>query len=62
MLLRKKLAILVAMAMMLAMMLASAGMASAAPASGQGGAKANPNATFGIITAVSHSDDCNICG
>ncbi len=54
--LRRRLTVLVAMVVMLAMMLASSGVASAAPGNrGQGGAHANPNATFGIITAVSHS-------
>jgi hypothetical protein len=51
--LRKKLTVLVAMAMMVAMMLASTGTASAvALANGKGGEMANPNASFGIGTAV----------
>ncbi len=41
----------------IAMMLASAGMASALPGGihGQGAAHANPNATFGIAVAISHN-------
>jgi hypothetical protein len=55
--LRKKLAVLVAMALMLAMMVANAGMASALPGGehGQGAAHANGNASFGIATAISHN-------
>jgi hypothetical protein len=65
--LRKKLAVLVAMALMLAMMLANAGMAFAVPGGehGQGAAHANSNADFGIGTAISHnfSGGCGIgCG
>jgi hypothetical protein len=59
--LRKKLAVLVAMAMMLA----STGTASAvALSNGQGGFKANPNAAPGIATAVANTqkhDGCVIC-
>ncbi len=60
---RKKLAVLLAMALMLAMMLAFAGMASAAPGNrGQGAAHAAPQASFGITTAAaaSGSGGCNI--
>ena len=58
--LRKKLAVLLVAAMMLAM---SASPAWAAPGNrGQGAANANPNATFGIITAVENSGSgCDIC-
>jgi hypothetical protein len=61
--LRKKLAVLLAMAMMLAMMLASTGTASAvALANGKGGEKANANAAFGIGTAVVNTQkhDCGL--
>jgi hypothetical protein len=45
--------VLLTLAVMLATMLANAGMASAvALANGQGGEKANPSASFGIATAV----------
>jgi hypothetical protein len=64
--LRKKLTVLVAMALMLAMMMASAGTASAvALSNGQGGFKANDRAAFGIFNAVANTtknDDCTICG
>ena len=51
--LRKKLAVLLAAAMMLAM---SASPALAAPGkNGQGAAHANPNASFGIATAIANS-------
>jgi hypothetical protein len=57
--LRKKLAVLVAMAMMLAMMMASAGTASALPggANGQGAAHTFliPQAQFGIANAIAHN-------
>jgi hypothetical protein len=64
---RKKLTVLVAMAMMVAMMLASTGTASAvALSNGQGGFKANDRAAFGIFTAVINTqkhDECGIgCG
>ncbi len=51
---RKKLAVLVAMALMLAMMLASAGTASALPGQGQGGSRTFliEQAHFGIATAI----------
>jgi hypothetical protein len=56
---RKKLTILVATALMLAMMLASSGMASATPggANGQGAAHTFliPQAQFGIAMAISHN-------
>ena len=58
---RKKLTVLVAMALMLAMMLASTGTASAvALSNGQGGFKANDRAAFGIGTAVVNTQkhDC----
>ena len=48
--LRKKLAVLVAMALMLAMMLASAGMASASPINGA--AHTPSQANFGIGVAL----------
>ena len=51
--LRKKLAVLLAAAMMLAM---SASPALAAPGkNGQGAAHANPNASLGITTAIANS-------
>ena len=57
--LRKKLAVLVAMAMMLAMMMASAGTASALPggANGQGAAHTFliPQAQPGIANAIFHN-------
>jgi hypothetical protein len=58
--LRKKLAILLAAAMMTVMVLASAGVASAFPGNrGQGAAHANPtNAAFGIATAINHANPC----
>jgi hypothetical protein len=63
--LRKKLAVLVAMAMVVAMMVASTGTASAvAIANGQGGFKANERAAPGIATAVANTtkhDECSIC-
>ena len=53
---RKKLTILVAMTLMLAMMVANAGTASAvAIANGKGGEMANPNAARGIATAVANT-------
>ena len=58
MVLRRRLAVLVATAMMLAMMLANAGMAWALPGGshGQGEAHAtNPNAQFGLAMAISHN-------
>ena len=59
---RKKLAVLVAMAMMVAMMVASTGTASAvALSNGQGGFKANATASFGIGTAVVNTQK-NDCG
>ena len=57
----RKLTILVATALMLAMMLASTGTASAvALSNGQGGFKANERAAFGIGTAVVNTQkhDC----
>ncbi len=66
--LRKKLTILVAMAMMLAMMMASAGTASALPGGehGQGAAHTTliPQAQFGIANAIAHnfSGGCPQCG
>ena len=57
---------LVAMAVMVAMLVANAGMASAAPGkNGRGAANANHNASFGINTAIANSgsgDPCDICG
>jgi hypothetical protein len=55
--LRRKLTVLVVMSLMLAMMVANAGMASALPggSNGQGASHANPNASFGIATAISHN-------
>lgn len=62
---RRKLTALVAVAVMTAMMLASAGMASAAPGkNGKGAENANPRASFGISTAIASSGGgggCNIC-
>ncbi len=58
--LRKKLAVLVAAAMMLAM--AASPAAWAAPGNnGRGAANANPNATSGISTAVEHSGCGGAC-
>jgi hypothetical protein len=61
---RKKLTVLVAMAMMVAMMVVSTGTASAvALSNGQGGFKANERAAFGIGTAVVNTqkhDGCDI--
>ena len=60
--LRKKLAVLVAMALMLAMMVASSGTASAvALSNGQGGFKANDRAAFGIFTAVINTQKNDEC-
>ena len=62
--LRRKIALLVAAALMLAMMVASSGTASAvALSNGQGGFKANDRAAFGIFTAVinTQKNDCIIC-
>ena len=63
---RKKLAMMLATATMMATMLASAGPASAvAIANGKGGEMANERAAFGIATAVVNTqkhDDCTICG
>jgi hypothetical protein len=56
--LRKKLTVVVAMALMLAMMLASAGTALAVPGGehGQGAAHAtNANAQFGLGVAITHN-------
>ncbi len=61
---RKKLAVLVAMAMMLAMMLASAGTASALPGQGEGASRTYliPQAHFGIGIAITHSySGCGGC-
>ena len=53
---RKELAVLMALARMLSMMLASNGTASAvAIANGKGGEMANTNAAFGIATAVANT-------
>ena len=53
---RKKLALLMATALMLAMMLANAGMASAvALSNGKGGEKANERAAFGIAMAIANT-------
>ena len=50
---RERLMVMLAVAVMLATMLANAGMASAvALANGKGGERANPSASFGIATAV----------
>ena len=65
--LRKKLAVLAAMALMLAMMLASSGVASATPGgeNGQGAAHTTliPQAQFGIANAIAHnfSGGCGAC-
>ncbi len=62
---RRRLSVLLAMAVMLAMMLSSAGMASAvALSNGKGGEMANERAAFGIATAVYNTqkhDGCVIC-
>ncbi len=61
--LKREISVLVAAAMMLATTLAFSSVAAAAPGNnGQGALKANPNAAFGIATAVAHSTDCTICG
>ena len=52
----RRIAVLLSVAVMLAMMLANAGMASAvALANGKGGEMANPSASFGIATAVANT-------
>ena len=58
--LRKKLAVLLAAAMMLAL---TAAPAVAAPGNnGKGALKANPNAAYGIATAIAHSGSgCVAC-
>jgi hypothetical protein len=57
--LRKKLAVLLAAAMMLVL---AASPAWAAPGNnGQGAAHANDNAVRGISTAIAHSGGCIIC-
>ena len=60
---RKKLTVLVAMALMLAMMLASSGVASAANGSfATGAAHASPTASSGISTAGTRGHNCpEIC-
>ena len=60
---RRRISVLVAMAVMLAMMLANAGMASAvALANGKGGEMANEMAAFGIATAVVNTQEHDGCG
>ncbi len=55
--LRKKLVVLVAVALMMVM---AASPAVAAPGNnGKGAANANPNASFGITTAVASSGGCD---
>jgi hypothetical protein len=60
---RKKLTVLVAMALILAMMLASSGVASAANGSfATGAAHASPTASSGISTAGTRGHNCpEIC-
>jgi hypothetical protein len=62
---RRRLSVLLAMAVMLATVLASAGPASAvAIANGKGGEMANERAAFGIATAVVNTqkhDECSLC-
>jgi hypothetical protein len=62
---RRILSVLLAMAVMLATVLASAGPASAvAIANGKGGEMANERAAFGIATAVVNTqkhDECSLC-
>ena len=62
---RRRLSVLLAMAVMLATVLASAGPASAvAIANGKGGEIANERAAFGIATAVVNTqkhDECSLC-
>ena len=62
---RRILSVLLAMAVMLATVLASAGPASAvAIANGKGGEIANERAAFGIATAVVNTqkhDECSLC-
>ena len=62
----RRIALLITVAAMLAVMLAvTAGPASAvALSNGKGGEKANLNATFGIYNAISNTtkhDECTIC-
>ena len=53
---RRRLTVLLAMAVMLAMMVASSGVASAAAlANGKGGEMASTSAAFGIATAISNT-------
>jgi len=55
--------VLLAMAVMLATMLASSGVASAAvPSNGKGGEKANERAAFGIATAIANTTKHDECG
>lgn len=52
----RRVTILLAVVLMLAMMLASSGVASAAAlANGKGGEMANPSAAFGIATAIANT-------
>lgn len=53
---KRRIAVLLSVAVMVAMMLANAGMASAvALANGKGGEMASPSAAFGIATAVANT-------
>ena len=53
---RRRLTVLLAMAVMLAMMVASSGMAQAAAlANGKGGEMASTSAAFGIATAIANT-------
>lgn len=49
---RRRIAVLLAVAVMAAMTVASTGVAAAAPANGKGAEKASPNAAFGISLAL----------
>ncbi len=60
---RRKVSVLLAMAVMLVTVLASAGPASAvAIANGKGGEMANERAAFGIATAVINTQKHDGCG
>lgn len=53
---KRRIAVLLSVAVMVATMLASSGMASAAAlANGKGGEMASPSAAFGIATAIANT-------
>ena len=53
---KRRIAVLLSIAVMVATMLASSGMASAAAlANGKGGEMASPSAAFGIATAIANT-------